>query len=172
MTQYYVYNIKSDDKESRVHAFVENPLIFAMDVYDPETMEFSGVLVEADSPEQAQKVYLQPQAEDILISCCEPIETVTKRKKHKFSSVNTAVDKLEIASLKLRIQTLAAEVALDFYSMSQKISELSRLIRKTSSSKEKVLTSKDIYGLLLKKYTDVFAKLKYKPGENGSEEQG
>ena len=177
MTKYYVYNVKDPDPAKRIHAFVEDPMGFALRAFNPATMEFSGVLVEAENEVAAQQVYLHPKENDIFISCDEPRPTELKRKAHesrlrlmqsKLKELKESIGEAEIAARRLRIQTLILEIANELNRVATAASELSRQIRASASEDDKArLTDEQVYERLIAKYGEQVTKLKYRPGLGG-----
>lgn len=152
MTKYYVYSVKNNDDDVYTNAFVEDPFMFAIEVFNPEIMEFSGVLIEADTPEEANRIYQHPRSEDVLVSCEEPRPTVVKRIMHNAKAQD---------SRSLKTSTLVIDIATTFIDLSFKISELARLINRIPGQ-----STEDVYKLLMEKYGQQLAELKYRPSKN------
>lgn len=177
MTRYYVYNVKSSNPDERVQAFVEDPTVFALDIFNPATMEFSGVFVEADDPKTAQQVYLHPKAEDVFVSCDEPRPTELKRRafesrlrlmQSKLKELKENIGHAEIKARKLRTQSLILEIANDFDRLATRVSELSRNILATANIEDRNKFSEEqIYERLMQKYATQLSQLKYRPGLGG-----
>lgn len=178
MTKYYVYHVKHDDPEQRIQAFVEDPMVFALSVFNPATMEFSGVFVEANDSQSAQQVYLHPQENDVFVSCDEPRPTELKRRafesrlrlmQSKLKELKESLGQAEVEARKLRTQSLILEIANDFNRLAVRISELARTIRATADSENKnKFSDEQIYERLIQKYAEQLPKLKYRPGLGGT----
>lgn len=175
MTKYYVYNVKNDDPTKRVQACVEDPMSFALQKFDPTVMEFSGVFVEADNPEHAQRVYLKPQENDVFVSCDEPRPTVLKRQafearirlmQNKMKDLKESISEAEIEAQKLRMKCLIFQLAYDFHGIATRISELARMIRASSSPEDQAkFSDEQVYARLIGKYAEYIGKIEYRPGQ-------
>ena len=180
MTKYYVYNVKDLNPENRIHAFVEDPAAFALHSFNPATMEFSGVLVEANDPQAAQQIYLHPQAEDVFVACEEPRPTELKRRafesrlrlmQSKLKELKESLGQAEAEARKLRNQTLILEIANDFNRLAMRVSELSRnILAMAHVENKKKFSEEQIYARLMAKYAEQITKLKYRPGLGGKVE--
>lgn len=177
MTRYYVYNAKSPEDDQRFHMFVEDPKIFALKVFDPPNMEFSGVFVEAEDAHAAQRVYVHPQENDVLVSCDEPHPTVLKRiafesrvrlAKKQLVETQEAMEPSELDARRARIRGLAFELGMHFNLMASQVSELARQLRATSSPEDRqIFSNEQIYARLITQYAQQLLQLKYRPGLDG-----
>ncbi len=169
MTRYYVYNVKTNNPEERIHAFVEDPFAFAIYQFNPAKMEFSGVYVEAPDPKVAQDVYCCPKENDVFVSCDEPQPTQVKRSlfearlnkvQDKLKKIKKDVSDVEEETVKLHINAIVYKLADDFDAVARHISELARVI--DAGSKAGKMDIEEIYGRLVQKYSEQVAKLKYR----------
>lgn len=177
MNKYYVYTVKSDKPDERINAFVEDPYLFALHSFKPEKMEFSGVYVEADTPELASQVYMQPKADDVFVSCDEPRPTELKRRayesrmrlmQNKLTQMQASLTKAEQDVTRLRMNTLILEIAGTFAQLGVKISELTRLVREIAPESERSkFSNEEIYERLIKKYGEQLTQLKYRKSSSG-----
>jgi hypothetical protein len=174
MTRYYIYHVKSEKENERLHAFVEDPILFALKIFDPAKMEFSGVFVEAEDTQAAEKVYTCPQENDVLVSCEEPRATILKRQAFE-SRLRLAGNKLietmdatEREMRRLRINTIAVELGMHFSLMASQVSELARQIRAIASVEDRLrLSNEQVYERLIEQYSQQLLQLKYRPGLDG-----
>ena len=181
MTVYYVYHVKNADPNKNMRVFVHDTAEFALQAFDPATMEFSGVFVEANNPDEAHQIYMNPQAEDVFVSCDEPRPTELKRKAfdariqlltNKLKSLKETVGRAENEARRLRTQSLILEISDDFHRIAVRISELARLIRMTTSQENKEkLSDQEVYVKLMERYVEQFVALKYRPGLGGTPER-
>lgn len=174
MTRYYVYTVQNDDPSERINAFVEDPKLFAMYKFDPEVMEFSGVFVEADTPEEAHRVYFNPQGDDVFVSCEEPLATAVKRRIHNsgpkasLKKMENSISEAEEKVHRLRMQALVLEVAALFAEIAVKSSELSRIIKQLSDHNDQ-MTNQEIYEGIMRRYAEQVTRMQYRPRAGGDD---
>jgi hypothetical protein len=93
--RFYVYITKKDEKATN-YAFVDNIPLFVQNDYDPNTMTFTGIAIEANSSAEAWNIYNNPTSEVgeyILVD--EPAETVaTRALSDSKQEVQSMTDKL------------------------------------------------------------------------------
>lgn len=145
MTLYYVYNVKTINGE-RVHAFVEDPLAFAKTEFNPKCMEFSGVSVEADTPQLAQQIYVDPSISGKMCSCEEPLPTQLK----KLFGSNENLDHINI---------LTKNIVVNLIDISDKLATLSRCLNEI----EPDILPQEFYAQLKQQYVAEFLRLQYRP---------
>jgi len=163
MKRYYVYIVKTDNPNERINAFVEDPEIFASEKFDSNTMEFSGVFVEAETANMAYEIYISPKEGDVFVSCDEPEATLFKRRFHES---HRKIQEQNI--VRLRMSTLIAEIAISLTDFSTKVSELTRLLRSVAPEAERELFSnEEIYERLMQAYGIQFAQLRYRFSKSG-----
>lgn len=167
MTRYYVYTIKSENPDERNNAFVEDPFVFALNQYNPETMEFSGVFVEASTAIEALNIYMHPGEADVFVSCEEPKPTELKRRAYESRARLTkptpelTQDQLEIR--RLRAKALILDIANELNRIATRASELARLVKETSDAPNKdQFSNEQIYDKIMAKYGEQLRELKYR----------
>lgn len=143
MTLYYIYNVKTDNGE-RVHAMVEDPLAFARTEFNASTMEFSGVSVEADTPQIAQQIYLHP-TDGQMCACEEPLPTQLKR-------ILGSSENLE------KITLLTKQIIMNLIHISDQLSTLSRCLNEI----EPDILPQEFYAQLKQQYIAEFFRLHYR----------
>lgn len=168
MTRYYVYTVKSKDPNERNNALVEDPFMFALHEYNPETMEFSGIFVEAQTPLEALNIYLHPSEKDVFVSCDEPKPTELKRRAYesraRLTKTKAELTEDQLTIRKLRIQTLILNIANELSRLAIRASELARLIKETSNAPNKdEFTDEQIYNKIIEKYAEQIRGFKYRP---------
>lgn len=131
--KFYVYVIKTGSSKDLEFVEISHVKYFANSVFDPAIMEFTGIMVDAESPDQAKEVYLNPSCgfgEYVLLD--EPIETATIRsiaaiKSSVIKSFDATTHKLNTMRVILKMQRVADkmreanellnQVANDIYDM-------------------------------------------------------
>lgn len=166
LTRYYVYNVHSDDKNLRIHAFVEDPETFSKSEFEPAVMQFSGVFVEAEDPRHAEQVYLKPGPDDTFVSCEEPIATVQARKEwFENNCVEIALDKDYEKRLKLQI--LITKVVADLNKIADTSSDIVRCLRAMNPNGS--ASNQELFDCLIKKYGEQLRSLKYRSRSENKE---
>jgi DNA repair exonuclease SbcCD nuclease subunit len=171
MKKFYVYTIKNEDPNKRSCVYVDKDHIgeFAQYQFQPSTMVYSGVIVEANDPQEAHEAYNTFIGENEIVWTDEPEQTVRKRKtfeaktelsKAKLSNFAEALSKAEEAASKLALRTLAAKISTELLSINERLSYMARLVRKTSKENPEV-TIEELYERLKKRYIDQLANLQY-----------
>ena len=175
MTKYYVYNVKLAKDGERSHAFVEDPILFALKAFDPATMEFSGVFVEANNGTSAQRVYMHPKEDDVFVSCDEPKATVLKRQAFESRmrlEIKQRISDAEYETRRLKTNTLSLEIAMHFNLLATQISEMARQILAMANEEDrKVFTHEIVYNKLLTQYAGQLLQLQYRPRPNGESQR-
>ena len=122
MTRFYIYSSAKDELE-----IVEKDSlgVFAEKEFDPETMLFIGVVIEAKDFDTALKVYRNPTCkEGEYMMDDEPLVTVAKRQtiQESFDIIKTKLEytrayiKMQTATLKLReVNILLNDAAQQLY---------------------------------------------------------
>lgn len=78
--KFYVYVAKAGDRKDLEFVPAEHVDAFANSVFDPTTMEFTGIMVSADSPDEAKGVYFNPDCGyGEYVFSDEPISTASIR---------------------------------------------------------------------------------------------
>lgn len=137
--KFYIYTSKS--KEDFEFVEEDSLNVFAAHEYNPETMVFSGIVVEAEGFEQALQIYKNPACgfgEYMLTD--EPSETVNKRCMGRLQSelqvacedlnkrleIANCMLKMKLAAMKLRdANELINQISETFYEIYDKPSHVS-----------------------------------------------
>ena len=152
MDKYYVYKVARGPDElgigtTKALVYVIDAMAFALTEFDPLTMEFSGVMVEAETIDEATKIYAHPGPEDKVFWSDEPM--ATKAKRNMFEK-EKAINCLAINKLQLAINT-----SLDL--INKQISEMAFRMRKQTENYKEV-TVEQIYARLKERATDSLNK--------------
>jgi two-component sensor histidine kinase len=168
MSKFYVYSLieNNDDEDDRSCIYVDERLIhkFAEYEFDPECMQYSGVMIEADSPQQAHHIYNTFEGGEI-ISAAEPKWTVRKRKTA--NEMKEAVNHLQSIASQVSITAQAKSVYLLFMQINERISAMSRQLKVQFQEDEIDITELQVYRKLKKKYIEVLEKMKYENDKRG-----
>lgn len=142
MQKYYVYKVtRGPDEEkagtTRALVYVTDPMAFALSQFNPLTMEFCGVAVEADSLEHAQRVYNSPQSNDVILWTDEPRATKTRRdmfEREPIGTLKDLIDDTEKAINQLAINKLQLVINSSLDLINKQISEMAYRMRQQTSS--------------------------------------
>ena len=154
------------------HALVTSPRLFASSKFDPSSMEFSGVSVEAEDIKQACEVYMRPKEHDQVFWCEEPTATVIKRRIHNSrmqiaDSQAKMKEHLEEAQKSLSLfaaQVLAVKIASELAELNKNISLLAENVRATSNDYPDLTTEK-LYDKLIERYVQQLQRLGFRRGD-------
>lgn len=179
MNRFYVYTIKDDDPFNRDCLYVNEAKIeeFALAEFEPISMIFSGVLVEADNPQQAHEIYNLAESGEILW-VEEPISTVKKRQsfeaktrlmKSKLKGLLDTLGDAEKAASRLAISALIKGIELHLEKVNRDMSYMARLVQRISKDSPERLELEEIYIRIKKKYVERLKEFQYKadPGSGG-----
>lgn len=155
MAKYYVYKVAKGSKESktditRALVYVIDPMAFALTQFNPMTMEFSGVVVEAETLEDATKIYNRPGPDDKVFWTDEPTPTKTRRDMFEKEPIGTLKDVIQdteraINQLAINKLHLAINSSLDL--LNKQISEMAFRMRQQTDSHQDV-TAEQLYARL------------------------
>lgn len=173
MNKFYVYAMTTDapDERSCIYVDVESIELFALHQFQPHSMEYSGVMVEADNAQDAHEVY-NTFGDGAIIWTDEPIFTVKKRQafeaktslmKSKLSTLADALGHAEEAAMKLAIHACAKGISIDLIKMNEHISRMADLVRQTSEDSPEV-TSQELYERLKQRYIEQLTRYDYDDG--------
>jgi hypothetical protein len=177
MNKFYVYAVKTDKTKERTCVYVDEQVIeqFALHQFEPHHMEFSGVMVEADSPQEAHEVYNTFGMNEIVWTD-EPACTFKKRQafngknqlmNSKLNSLADALGKAEQAATQLAIHAYAKGISMDLIQLNDRLSRMADLVRQSSNNSPEV-TSQELYERLKKRYIEKLGEHKYSgPGPSG-----
>jgi hypothetical protein len=157
MIKYYVYNIKDEDR----NAFVVNPDLFAETKFDPLTMEFSNIVIEAEDPQEASRIYYSPKENDVFCYAEEPPATTKKRELF-----NKSKQKI----LKSKIALLTNELAYMITNFHECAYELSKCLH--GISKDPQMDVPEIYKSLVRKYAEAIEGLSYTEEDGLDDDNG
>jgi hypothetical protein len=163
MTQFYVYTVRDQDPDKRTCVYVDAALIekFAKHEYDPNKMEFSGIMVEAESPQAAHHVYNTFSGGEVAM-VDEP-ECTAKQIAKQTKALEKLSDALKVAeqaAAKLATQALAQRISMDILALNEKFAQLALLVRKYSNESPNVSTE-DLYKRIKKRYMGTLSQLPY-----------
>jgi len=172
MNKFYVYAVKTDAPGERTCVYVDEKVIkeFALHQFEPQHMEYSGVMVEADDPTQAHEVYNTFSGGEILW-VDEPTFTFKKRQafdaksklvSSKLNELSDVLGKAEQAATRLAIHAYAKGLSMDTLTMNERLSRMADLVRQTSTNNPEV-TAHELYERLKKNYIDKLQEYKYIP---------
>ena len=179
MNKYYVYYTKQEKEGTsgaRHYVYIEENQthIFASGQYDPEMMEFTGVMVEADGPDAAHAIYISPaenEGEYFIVD--EPPATTKKRKTTMTGGVQELTEilqELQSKGSRMVVEALALRISYQLYEINVAMSEMARHLRHMSKDNLGVDT-KRLYESIKGRYIAELKKsLKYtnkRPGQNG-----
>lgn len=166
--KYYVY-VEKEDNETKNHIFVVNLKEFANTAYNPNTMEFTGVIIDADNALSAKVIYDSPTENSSVFGKTnilwsdEPLETIEKRHNtipDKLIKLQDAVKKAEQAAYSLQASMLTIQIAEELQTIHYKMEQLAHIIRLTSTNSPHT-TELDIFKTLKEKYIEQFKQLPY-----------
>ncbi len=173
MTKYFVYAVTGDVERERTYAFVadDNAAKFASEEFKPATMTYTGVMVEADSPIEANEAYNRPTEDGgNFMMADEPKGTAIKRqvyeaKTHLLAGVLPELKKQLQALIqetsRASAKSLSVRIAHQLTDLNVSLSELARLIRKASSDNE-ALDDEGVYERIKENYLKrFFTEFKY-----------
>lgn len=148
MSTYYIYKVapatKNDDIKVRPTVnlvYVTDVMDFTLDVFNPVTMEFCGVAVEADNLDQAILSFNKPTADSKIFAIEEPLPTRIRREsfnKESLSSINDA--EKELNQLVINKLSLLINNSLDL--LNKQLSEMAYRIRKHTNAHQNVTVEK------------------------------
>jgi len=163
MKKFYVYHVKKNaDKAVRTHAFVSEDRTDAFALqFNPKTMTFTGVMVEAESPEEASKIYESPHTHggEIYITD-EPRETKEKADAFKISrtlesdklkGLKRLLDDILAKGSMINSKLLAKKLADQLVETNKTMSELARQVR-ACSKEDPERTVEKLYDRVKKQY--------------------
>jgi hypothetical protein len=172
MKKYYIYHVRVPEEDNRrVNAFVEDPEEFAADPdFDPRTMEFSGVFVEANNEIEAATIYKHPLEQDVMVSCDEPKPTKVQRDKFEYytrllkgtiGDIQKQINLTELALRAMQIRILAARMSMQAVKSSSILAKISEELCELST----VASVEDIYKHVLDAYIEQLQKIGYRPSD-------
>lgn len=152
--KFYVYTSGQDSYE-----FVTNIEEFAKNVFNPTTMKFTGVMIEAKGPDDAIAAYRNPSSprgEFLLID--EPDATLIKTKllqtKHKI--LNELVEEQQVFDVLLD----SRELYLKLHEVNKIISTMARKLHKICDNENITGSIENVYTVLrynsIKQWPDLF----------------
>ena len=169
MTKYFVYAVTGDLTREQSYAFVidDKAAEFAPEGFRPAIMTYTGIMVEADSPKEANEVYNRPTeyGGDYMMAD-EPVEMVLKRqvydaKRRMLPELKDALRALVQASSKSSAQILSVRLAQQLIDLNASMSRLARLVQQTRVSTPE-LSVEAIYDRIKKSYAErLFNEFKY-----------
>ncbi|MCV0439706.1 MAG: hypothetical protein K5880_13855 [Hydrogenophaga sp.] len=173
MNKFYVYAVKTDDPEKRTCVYVDEQVIekFALHQFEPQHMEYSGVVVEADDPSHAHQVYNTFGEDGEIMWVDEPTFTAKKRQAFdarsklagsKLSQLSEVLSQAEQAAARLAIHAYAKGLSMDTLNMNERLSRMADAVRRTSKNSPEV-TTQDLYERLKKNYIEKLQEYKYVP---------
>lgn len=149
MNKFYVYTTTKPDG---VHSeFIEDVDMFAAQEFDPRTMEFSGVMIEADSFEAALETYTRPTSScGQYMIADEPQATVLKR---RIASVSTGLVSASNEVLR-KLETyrnfqLVKLATLKMIEANKIVKDIAKRLHESSQFEDHTLTEQDIYAKLI-----------------------
>ena len=163
MNKFYVYAVKTEKEDERTCVYVDEKVIkeFALHQFEPQHMEYSGVMVEADDPSQAHQVYNTFSGGEIMW-VDEPTYTFKKRQafeaknklmSSKLGELSDVLAKAELAAAKLAIHAYAKGLSMDTLTMNERLSRMADLVRQTSKNNPEV-SALDLYDKLKANYIE------------------
>lgn len=167
MNKFYVY---TSNQKNRNCIYVDEQLIeeFAAQEFDPAKMEYSGVIVEADSAKEAHRVYNTFGNNEILWTD-EPRCTVKKRKlyetkiqniKSQLTDLQNVADELKEINDRLLIQALSERIAGYLLQINQKMSLMAKLVRRYSNDNPE-MTTKELYERIKTQFIEQLSEYNY-----------
>lgn len=170
MSKFYVYAVKTDAPGERTCVYVDEQVIekFALHQFEPQHMEYSGVMVEADDPTQAHEVYNTFSGGEILW-VDEPVFTLRKRQAFdakaklmgsKLNELSEVLGKAEQAATRLAIHAYAKGLSMDTLAMNERLSRMADLVRQTSKNSPEV-TALELYERLKANYIEKLQEYTY-----------
>jgi len=150
MTKYYVYSKRLSDNGTE-QIFVSKPEEFARKAYDPDTTEYTGIVVEAQNADEAYIVYNRPALSSVYSMADEPPEIIKVRKLFEHYSK---------ARAKKSVTELGAVLATTFQSMNVAISEMARQLNLQTGQTE--VPVEEIYDKIKEKLIHEFRLFEYK----------
>jgi hypothetical protein len=179
MNRFYVYTIKDDDPFNRACLYVDENSIedFALAEFEPISMLFSGVLIEANDHNHADEIYnLSEEGEILWVD--EPKATVKKRQafesktrllRSKLKGLLDTLGDAEKAASRLAISALIKGIELHLEKINRDMSYMARLVQRLSKDSPERIELEDIYTRIKKKYVEQLKEFQYKadPGHGG-----
>ena len=170
MTKYYVYAVaqepsRQEYSNDRTYAYVEDPTEFALEGFDPATMEYTGVVVEASTPTEANDVYNRPtEYSGAFLMAEEPKATALKQRAYRakediaksfMPELKKKLQELNEMAAKAAAKMLAVRMAHQLTILNATLSELSRRIRLATTDNSE-LDAEGIYERLKETYLKRF----------------
>jgi hypothetical protein len=153
MTEYFVYECQVPNPEVRRFAYVEDPLSFATSGFNPSTMKFTGVKVEANNHKEANEVYNNPTSGNYFIAD-EPSATKLK------ALANDVRQRATQAVLNALVVTCTKQVAI--------LNRLLSILAKTTfQSSNGMVSAQDLHAIFKHK---LMKNMKYDPKCDGSKD--
>lgn len=151
--KYFVYSKNaSEDDQSLLYVAEDKIKDFAVLEYNVKTMEYCGVMIEAESPVMAHEVF-NYRAEGEIYSTEEPTET--SKAKRLYSVLQAMMPKSEEVKPKSEIAGSLREINL-------KIAALAKFLKKYGKSE---LDEQAIFNSLKEEYIKIFIGLGYPDSE-------
>jgi len=173
MNRFYVYTLKSSDPYDRGRIYVDETRInrFALHNFEPASMEYSGVLIEADTPEEANVIYSSFDGD--IIWADEPVLTASRTDAFKNQKVvkkelDENLTKAELTVKRLRVHVYSKGIAADLIGVNERISRMAEVVRDLTEANPEV-TIEQLYDRLKKKYIEQLSNDKYDSPGSGSE---
>jgi hypothetical protein len=164
--RFYVYTFPVEGQRLPGLAFVYDPEAFSLDGFDPATMEFTGLSIEATDLKEAEKIYRKPGEFDAVFSCEEPKALILKRKVYDAKiSIAKSLNSITKESARTVCKAIAAEITFQFHDINMKISELSRQVRLCTDENPKI-TPESLYERLKQQYAEQLLQLPYRERPN------
>jgi len=171
MNRFYVYTIKDDDPFNRDCLYVKESSIedFALAEFEPSSMIFSGVLIEADNPHHAHEIY-NLSGDGQILWVDEPKVTVKKRQafkargrlmKSKLKGLLETLNDAEKAASRLVINALIRGIDMHLDKVNKDISHMARLVRQLSKESPGMKVE-EVYRRIKKKYIEQLKEFQYR----------
>lgn len=149
--KYYMYLERHDEAETFV--VVDDVEEFAKTIYNPKTMSFTGVRIEAAGPKEAIEAYESPFQKQASIEWVpEPIQTAC------ISEIGKMQSTLDDLSYLLKCSILFMRVAKEIQQCNDQLCETAYYIHKQKGRDEE-----EVYNQLKERYIEHFRKLRFKP---------
>jgi len=178
MNRFYVYTIKDDDPFNRDCLYVNEKSIedFSLAEFEPSSMIFSGVLIEADNPHHAHEIY-NLSGDGQILWVDEPKVTVKKRQafdaksrlmKSKLKGLLETLGDAEKAASRLAINALIKGIDMHLDQVNKDMSYMARLVRRLSKESPN-MKPEEVYLRIKKKYIEQLKEFQYRDesGPNG-----
>lgn len=190
MVKYYVYTTHQEDSEalpSNQYVQEEYTEVFAEQGFDPLTMKFTGIMVEASNPNSARDIYCRPseyEGDGELYMVNEPEATVRKRaqKMQEIQDVFEEQPKIDVDALieqandpmfnppepdsmfdeifKAQMVAITTGISEDLLDVNVLISNMARLASKHKSN-TKNISPRLMHATILALYVETLARSKY-----------